>query len=706
IQFRDGFIHRAFCSDTSLGPEDEQERDEIDRDRKFISHLHKRHQYFLFTTFYAANYISSNLKSRNIHFRVSVGPFGNPLYENFPSCTNKTLSVMPSFAEEHYYAMPWGNLKPMCEISCPWEDITPRMRLGNVIDHAGRLLQRFCDKVITRPEGPVYISSCIVDAIRRASTILHFINSSAAASSHSCFHVDFKRTVDQIVRDLCKLKFAIATRHRITEVGVACVSNAAKLLGSLSRDPEMSIPDVVITMNDGEHLLAHAKVRVNEILYVKDAICRGIFTGRLSSVVMKSVSSKGETTAAVLELRMWFGKAHHRGNWERIIEPGRIHYMAEVFENEWCSTIGSRWQASDDSGERYRWTDESRAINLDPSALLLPDGWTFQGEWKTLPCHQMWIGPDPSRIEYEEEVFEVQRRTSRGWKFLNYTNADGVVLPEQIMTNLVCPQGWEWIGEWTIDRTSAGDARGWSYALENGFNEPSSRLDHTEGTEHNFRRRRWRRVRVENADSADKDFDTFRAGVKSAHWEYARAFGHSLHVKRDGGDTYRRRRYVREMVSMSGACRNGKSQLRVNENICISPRIYEVYDEVLRWEMRASILWAYDLVPAGRASWRLFVRVVFMNRCQETAVVLDTMNPIWTETLIFENVLLCGGAWSLCNNPPSVIVEVCSDEDNSDDKSLGQFITKPTVVAFHGDHRGSLAWFPLRQHGSSERCYR
>uniref|UniRef100_F1KY85 Sperm vesicle fusion protein fer-1 n=2 Tax=Ascaris suum TaxID=6253 RepID=F1KY85_ASCSU len=92
-----------------------------------------------------------------------------------------------------------------------------------------------------------------------------------------------------------------------------------------------------------------------------------------------------------------------------------------------------------------------------------------------------------------------------------------------------------------------------------------------------------------------------------------------------------------------------------------------------------------------------------MNRCQETAVVLDTMNPIWTETLIFENVLLCGGAWSLCNNPPSVIVEVCSDEDGGDDKSLGRFITKPTVVAFHGDHRGSLAWFPLRQYGTSEK---
>lgn len=43
--------------------------------------------------------------------------------------------------------------------------------------------------------------------------------------------------------------------------------------------------------------------------------------------------------------------------------------------------FGLYGQPSDDSllsGERCRWTDESRAISLDPSALLLPDGWTFQ----------------------------------------------------------------------------------------------------------------------------------------------------------------------------------------------------------------------------------------------------------------------------------------------------------------------------------------
>lgn len=55
------------------------------------------------------------------------------------------------------------------------------------------------------------------------------------------------------------------TENITFQLGVACVSNAAKLLESISQDPEMSIPDVVITMNDGKHLLAYAKVRVNEV---------------------------------------------------------------------------------------------------------------------------------------------------------------------------------------------------------------------------------------------------------------------------------------------------------------------------------------------------------------------------------------------------------------------------------------------------------
>ncbi|VDM27689.1 unnamed protein product [Toxocara canis] len=275
------------------------------------------------------------------------------------------------------------------------------------------------------------------------------------------------------------------------QLAVMCLRDAAKLLGSISHDPAISIPDVIITMNDGPELLAYARVRINE----------------------------EEAVAGVVEVRMWFGKAQDRSSWEKAIEPGRIHYLAEVFENEWRETFTHRWHASDNGGEFARWTDETRSICLNPHALFLHDGWNFLGERKTLPCHQMWIGPDANRIEYEEELFEVQTRKGNDWKLVGFTKADGGAVPGQGVMNLMCPQGWRWIGEWTIDRTLEGDACGWSYALENTFNELDSRVDHAEGTEHNFRRRRWRRIRVENAGLADKDFATFRTGVKSAHWE-------------------------------------------------------------------------------------------------------------------------------------------------------------------------------------------
>lgn len=54
--------------------------------------------------------------------------------------------------------------------------------------------------------------------------------------------------------------------------------------------------------------------------------------------------------------------------------------------------------------------------------------------------------------------------------------------------------------------------------------------------------------------------------------------------------------------------------------------------------MRASILWARDLLPTNHRGSRAFVRVVFLNRCQETAVVENTVDPIWNETLIFKRV--------------------------------------------------------------------
>ncbi|VDM46710.1 unnamed protein product [Toxocara canis] len=53
--------------------------------------------------------------------------------------------------------------------------------------------------------------------------------------------------------------------------------------------------------------------------------------------------------------------------------------------------------------------------------------------------------------------------------------------------------------------------------------------------------------------------------------------------------------------------------------------------------------------------------------------------------------------WMGTFSPPSVIVEVCLDEENGDGECLGRFLTKPNVVVFREDQREPLAWFPLRK---------
>lgn len=43
------------------------------------------------------------------------------------------FKVIPSFDTLKYYAMPWGNYKPICEIPCMWEDNSHRIEQSNAI---------------------------------------------------------------------------------------------------------------------------------------------------------------------------------------------------------------------------------------------------------------------------------------------------------------------------------------------------------------------------------------------------------------------------------------------------------------------------------------------------------------------------------------------------------------------------------------------
>ncbi|KAM3717086.1 Dysferlin [Dirofilaria immitis] len=665
-------------------------------------------EYVLLSTFFAVNMIHPNLKSKNVHFSLSIGEYGNRAYEKVPKCTARTLSVMPAFAEK-YYAMPWGNHKPVCEIPCAWEDVSFRMRHSNFLQKIAKMLLHSSSLAKLKSDSKIEASSIIVDAIEQACDYF--------AKLSACIERDWKSplsssldrqrrlviisSIVKIIEDFVALKYDKNDVFQVNEIALNQLQKTAELLMKISNEPEMSIPDAVLSMCDGDKLLAFARIPVNEIYYHKEECYRGRYCGHLRAITLKWPShdekrEKTEQIPAIVHLRLWFGKVMDRSNWDKAIKPGVVQYFAEVFENQ-RRHLADQWIETDGkNGEPYGRSDETGIIRMSEDDVKVSHGWSYKGAWKIMFCHDMWVGPDAGHSQYEDEIFEVQKKQDDLWTDLYYTNASGNLIDNARDRN--APPGWRWVGDWTVDLFCAGDVEGWSYFLNtNNFVSDDAIIDYREREGHKFRRRRWRRMRMLGTGTKDifENIDALRLSIDPELWEYASDFHEPVHVQKMPGDKYRRRRYVREMVFSANLSQRRRLALHLAEDVSVSPRIYEVYDHVTRWQMRASILWARDLLPTNRHGSKAFVRVVFLNRCQETAIVENTVHPIWNETLIFKRVIICGGMLSVHKDPPAVVVEVCSEDFNSSEIFLGRFMTTPSVTSFATDRRGMPTWFPL-----------
>uniref|UniRef100_A0A0R3RPS5 C2 domain-containing protein n=1 Tax=Elaeophora elaphi TaxID=1147741 RepID=A0A0R3RPS5_9BILA len=654
-------------------------------------------EYVLLSTFFAVNMIHPKLKSKNVRFSLSIGEYGNRAYGK----------VMPAFAEK-YYTMPWGNHKPVCEIPCAWEDAAFRMRHSNVLQKIAKVLLHSSGLAKLKSDGKTEVSSIIVDAIDQACDYFAKLSKCIERDWESPLSSSLDRqrrhviasTIIKMIEDFATLKYDKKNVFQVNEIALNQLQRSAELLMKISHEPEMSIPDAVLSMCNGDELLAFARIPVNEIYYDTKDCYRGILCGRLRAITLKWPShdekrEKKEQIPAVVHLRLWFGKITDRNHWDKAIKPGVVQYFAEVFENQ-RRHIGGQWVETDGkNGEPYARSDETGIIRMSENDVKLSHGWSYKGAWKIMFCHDMWVGPDAGHSQYEDEIFEVQEKQDDIWTALYYTGTSGN--PIDHARDRSAPPGWRWVSDWTIDLFCAGDAEGWSYSSSvANFANDDAVIDYRErfgdftfGTleGHKFRRRRWWRMRTLGTGTKDvfENIDALRRSIDPELWEYASDFREPVHVQKMPDDKYRRRRYVREMVFSANLSQRRRLALYLAEDISVSPRIYEVYDRVTRWQMRASILWARDLLPTNRRGSRAFVRVVFLNRCQETAIIENTVDP----------VIICGGITSVRNDSPAIVVEVCSKDFNSSETFLGRFMTTPSVISLATDHRGTPTWFPL-----------
>ncbi|VDK37435.1 unnamed protein product [Gongylonema pulchrum] len=211
--------------------------------------------------------------SKNVHFSLSIGEYGNRAYGKVPKCTARTLSVMPAFAEKKYYTMPWGNHKPVCEIPCAWEDVSFRMGHSNILQKIAKMLLYYSGLAKLKSNSKATASSFIVDAIEQAcddfAKLSDCIERDWESSLSSSLDRQRRRiiisTIVKMIEDFAALKFDKSDMFQVNEAALDQLQRTAERLLAISNEPEMSIPDAVLSMCDGEELLAFARIPVNEV---------------------------------------------------------------------------------------------------------------------------------------------------------------------------------------------------------------------------------------------------------------------------------------------------------------------------------------------------------------------------------------------------------------------------------------------------------
>ncbi|KAI1711048.1 c2 domain-containing protein [Ditylenchus destructor] len=701
----------SFCGRVLLSINGD-EADAYDKKRKpsrrtigaLMSDLFFRQRSFtLFSTFYACNLLHPDYSTKNVQFVVSAGEYGNDDYFSVPVCTNRTLSTMPGYDTLKYFAMPWGNHKPVCEVPCLWEDIGYRIEQSNAILKIVDILIKCQDESIVNlgtgsQESNVWktIKKAVDDSLVvmkqiRAKYNYHLVKKS---ENNNLTELDYRTEQTRYrVFEALDGKFGRLLQQTDLDVDeiVAKIDDFIQILKGIANDVQISMPDVIVSMVAKKEVVAFARIPVSQIFYSSDENLRGSMCGRIQPIYLSwtpatySKAKKNELPC-VLHMKLWFGYTKLREVFKQSLDPAEIKYFAEVFFNQKRKLLSSDWVPSDNPPPI---SDESGLLETTEDSIRPPYGWKFNGNWEQKRSHDMWIGPDAGRKVQIDEFFEVQKKgrdhhnEHYSWLALTKTTFYGDKLDDRTLE--YAPDGWVYEKEsWRVDPHSPGDEDGWQYSKKNDFWEEDTRkLETDERDAHRYRRRRFIRTRrlIDNESQSDPE----KLNRLTDGWEYSHSFSEPFHTQYQRSDKVRRRRTVREI---SGA---NTDQIECN----LSPRIYEIHDQVSMFQLRVYVLWARELnIPQNEVS-PSYVRIFFLNECRQTLPAESSINPIFNETVVFPRVPVPGGVNALRKNSPSMVIEVFAEGKFGSELFLGRMDYAPFIISSSTNKRAEPRWFPL-----------
>ncbi|CAB3410812.1 unnamed protein product [Caenorhabditis bovis] len=645
--------------------------------------------YVVCCSFHTLNMINPLFASDAIQILVSIGGFGS-MDTDHAEIASSTVAAMPNYDGCKYFAMPWGNLRPMVEVPCYFENVESRIELANALMKMTSMLDSMIWEVLR-------VGNCATDHVASIGfETIDYLMQMVEAGVKYLGHLKMRKAndLDRNWLDVRRRKIEQLKEQLSDELYTVDFSDTdvnAKILRTLTKfrdmasemaaDVQISLPPVVIKMVSMGKLIGFAKIPIQDIFQADKEAPSGEWCGRSRPInlcwpTLFDRRYRLEEFVAVLHAKLWFGRKDNIDKWKEHVEPAEKRYFREVYEIQTRASISMKWKSVDTKSLQDAFGNEINMNNVE-------DGWETVGNWLVMNTHDMWISNCGQKTMHDK-AYEVQKKNEDGeWVLDKYTDYYGYEVKESDMKKGV--EGWE-LSAWIADKLrNNGDKNGWVYSSNSIFFGDGIVIDREAKPHHNYRRRCIKRSRKMIAYKKEhENLETFRNSLDDTNWEYSSKKHGPYHDDEDLKDTIRRRRYIVEME-------------KINPNSdCSSYRIYEHQLVTAKWQLRCYIMWAKDLLPVVKNSSRAYARISFAQFTKQTLVVDNSQNPIWNETVIFRSVLIAGGTRDIMHHPPIVSVEIVGECENNAEAHLGRFEAPPTVICANTDSRAKPQWFPLR----------
>ncbi|XP_021053268.1 fer-1-like protein 5 [Mus pahari] len=677
-----------------------------------------------------------------IQFEVSMGHYGNKMDPNYKPLVSTTHHSPVIYDGTTYHYVPWYNMKPVVAVTSNWEDVGFRMNCLNLLHITRDRLKTNLDilKSIRNPRDPALLQQwekLLKELQEDCRHPLPCITDQPRANSLDRNKWQLRNQLLQQIAQMAK------ESKPVNMVGTA--EEWLHRLNAVIPEPQESFPDVMIWLMSRQQRVAYARVPAHTVLFSPAGpLSSGKFCGKIQNLLLQYPEGEGQDTfTAYLRVCMWLGNVKYSKNL-KLLQQGSMVVYAETYENQ--------AKIKDDWGQQglYHCPNFSDVMGhkaLPKTDFKAPPGWHWKDDWVVEPQRRLLLDIDINKSQVLEEVYENQVRNATGaWVPAAIPNTDVNGQPTEALKKVKCPQGWHFKKNWIVELNHAVDSEGWEY----GVGIPPSGLpqiwNSVEKTYHSCRRRRWVRVRFRNRKELGQELsqeqetlsflqmqDLSEEGKEG--WEYG-TFDSRFHLDPQPTSRFRRRCWHRQLapnkdrgvasifllegslaVEQKDQPRKEMEKTRSwqpwkdwrhtpeDPRIPTTPFIYSIFNKPHYYQLFCYIYQARNLMYNQILTFQEpFIQVVFLNHSLCTQTLRSSAAPTWSQTLIFQHLLLFEDPKDTRENPPLVVLELWQHDSRGNKILWGRSMWPPVVWLGLQDWVFTpLRWHPLvRELGEEE----